>query len=284
MSVVKKGLLLSTIEDPAALQAGASAGPMGVPWQERWFILRDTRLTCYASTETESPVLFVGIVKSAKRLDGLEVVDRARAVEYRHFFRVELSGGPAPLTLGAATETDALSWLTAIDAATPPASAAGEDSSRSALRAPSLASTSSVSVMGTSPPTASAGFGLLSQSVPGVPGTPVPVTAPLAAPGSKKLAKSEWKRKRDSVFGQTITKRGWVKHRGLMKQWALRFFVLKPPVLIYFKEEADEEKEAALGIILLKGCIVRERASKKVCCLSRQLSLSSLQVSLTTGV
>jgi hypothetical protein len=137
--MLKKGLLLTAIEDTGAgtgTGAGAAApsatagGPMGTGaqvWQERWFVLRDARLTCYATTPSSADgdvavaamaVLFVGMVKGAKRLEGLEVVDRTKALEYRHFLRVELAGGSSAgqsLILGAATEIDMLSWLTAFE-------------------------------------------------------------------------------------------------------------------------------------------------------------------------
>ena len=59
------------------------------------------------------------------------------------------------------------------------------------------------------------------------------------------------------------TMRGWMKIRGVMKQWTIRLFDLRPPYLIYFKDEVDEMREDAVGIIDLKGCKVFERESKK---------------------
>ena len=87
----------------------------------------------------------------------------------------------------------------------------------------------------------------------------------LSTAKSKREAKSEWaiKKSESAQLNFLITKRGWVKYRGVMKQWSLRLFVLKPPVLIYYKDEIDESKEAASGIINLHNCNVVKRESKK---------------------
>ncbi len=87
----------------------------------------------------------------------------------------------------------------------------------------------------------------------------------LSTAKSKREAKSEWaiKKSESAQLNFLITKRGWVKYRGVMKQWSLRLFVLKPPMLIYYKDEIDESKEAAVGIINLHNCNVVKRESKK---------------------
>ena len=87
----------------------------------------------------------------------------------------------------------------------------------------------------------------------------------LSTAKSKREAKSEWaiKKSESAQLNFLITKRGWVKYRGVMKQWSLRLFVLKPPMLIYYKDEIDESKEAAAGIINLHNCNVVKRESKK---------------------
>jgi len=53
---------------------------------------------------------------------------------------------------------------------------------------------------------------------------------------------------------------GWMKMRGALKNWHLRWFVLRPGKLIYYDDELDKDCE---GIILLKGCQVVERPTKK---------------------
>lgn len=92
---------------------------------------------------------------------------------------------------------------------------------------------------------------------------------------SKREAKSEWVALSLSnsnnyscniMFGDSSTKptkRGWMKIRGVMKQWTIRLFDLRPPYLIYFKDEEDEMREDAVGIIDLRHCKVFERESKK---------------------
>ena len=74
------------------------------------------------------------------------------------------------------------------------------------------------------------------------------LTLPAAAVPDKKHAKSEWdKMRKETVVGNTIIKQGWMKLRGVTKLWSLRYFVLRPPSLLYFKDKEDFEKEAEIG-------------------------------------
>jgi len=76
-------------------------------------------------------------------------------------------------------------------------------------------------------------------------------------------AKEEWDRRtRENMLLRPETRRGHLKIRGMMKQWAHRFCVLRPPVLLIFKEEADLEKQNAAAIIYLRGCSCTQRISK----------------------
>ncbi len=51
-------------------------------------------------------------------------------------------------------------------------------------------------------------------------------------------------------------KSGWMKMRGSLKNWHLRYFVLRPGKLIYYRNETDPDCQ---GIIRLKGCQVTIR-------------------------
>lgn len=113
---------------------------------------------------------------------------------------------------------------------------------------------------------------------------------------SKRDAKSEWAALSLSnsnnfvcniMFGETSTKptkRGWIKIRGVMKQWTIRLFDLRPPYLIYFKDEDDEMRDDAVGIIDLKGCKVSERESKKDGFCFKISSLTSSTIYMSRGL
>eukprot|EP01114_Cavostelium_apophysatum_P008315 TRINITY_DN2071_c0_g1_i2.p1 TRINITY_DN2071_c0_g1~~TRINITY_DN2071_c0_g1_i2.p1 ORF type:complete len:1089 (+),score=358.13 TRINITY_DN2071_c0_g1_i2:115-3381(+) len=53
---------------------------------------------------------------------------------------------------------------------------------------------------------------------------------------------------------------GWMKMRGPLKNWYLRYFVLRPGKLIYYRDDVDTDCQ---GIILLRGCIIIDRETKK---------------------
>lgn len=59
------------------------------------------------------------------------------------------------------------------------------------------------------------------------------------------------------------TARGWLKVRGVTKQWAVRLFVLRPPVLAAYRDEDAAARGSALFAAHLRGCVCHERVSKK---------------------
>lgn len=76
-------------------------------------------------------------------------------------------------------------------------------------------------------------------------------------------ARVEWDRRtREAMLCQPETHRGWLKVRGVVKQWAPRFCVLRPPVLLLFKDEADVEKQSVTAVVHLRGCVCSPRQSK----------------------
>jgi len=76
-------------------------------------------------------------------------------------------------------------------------------------------------------------------------------------------AREEWDRRtREHMLLQQETKRGFLKIRGTMKQWSVRFCVLRPPVLLVFKEEADFDKQSVYAVVFLRSCSCMQRVSK----------------------
>jgi hypothetical protein len=56
---------------------------------------------------------------------------------------------------------------------------------------------------------------------------------------------------------------GMCKVRNLMKQWKDRYLVVLPGRLVIFRSASDAAKSSASGMLLLQGCDVRPRPSKK---------------------
>jgi len=80
---------------------------------------------------------------------------------------------------------------------------------------------------------------------------------------SAVLAREDWDRRtREQMLLQPETRRGILKIRNKMKQWSPRFCVLRPPVLLVFKEEADFDKQSVLAVVHLRSCTCAQRVSK----------------------
>jgi hypothetical protein len=56
---------------------------------------------------------------------------------------------------------------------------------------------------------------------------------------------------------------GWAKVRNLMKKWKDRYIILLPGRLVIFRSSSEAAKSSASGMIMLQGCDVRPRPSKK---------------------
>jgi len=56
---------------------------------------------------------------------------------------------------------------------------------------------------------------------------------------------------------------GFMKMRNTLKKWSNRYFELKPGTLVYYKDEDNAAKADCMGMIILKGCLVQIRPSKK---------------------
>ena len=67
----------------------------------------------------------------------------------------------------------------------------------------------------------------------------------------------------DAGAARGETQRGWLKVRGVTKQWSVRLLVLRPPVLAAYRDEEAAARGTALFAAHLRGCVCRERASKK---------------------
>eukprot|EP00727_Mastigamoeba_balamuthi_P005642 m51a1_g1698 putative C-tail anchored protein, PH and oxysterol-binding protein domain (1024) ;mRNA; f:483968-488325 len=175
-------------------------------------------------------------------------------------FRVDVVGY-APLILGAASEPDMRAWVSMLCAGSSPA-AADPAGSEAASAAWDVSTPSSDAGADCNADAAGWRKKERSHSLSG------PLKNLLGKDASITRAKTEWeKKRRENLTGGTslsqATRRGWMKYRGLVNQWSLRYYVLVPPSLLYFKEEGDVEKENVLGIVYLRGCVVNERQSKK---------------------
>lgn len=79
----------------------------------------------------------------------------------------------------------------------------------------------------------------------------------------KKTMKMEKKNNAYTSLSNIIMS-GPVMMRNSLKRWKEKWFVLVPGKLIYFRSKSEFHKENCEGIILLEGCNVRERPSKKL--------------------
>ena len=212
--------------------SNGAQGSKSIGWHEGRFVLYQDGTFDERADESSERVIFSGTVRSLKKMDesAREVI--VNETRYSHFvkllFAVPSGQGmirQVAVDLGMKSDAELAAWVATFEAC---------DTYILKPIKPVGVSSSSLSSLST--------------------------TAK-----SKREAKSEWaiKKSESSQVNFMVTKRGWVKYRGVMKQWSLRLFVLKPPMLIYFKDEIDESKEAAAGIINLHGCAVVKRESKK---------------------
>lgn len=237
--IIKSGMLVMKMEEDNednnsnndTLLTSSSSSTRNTNWHEGYFVLYQDGTFDERMDESNENIIFSGTVRSIKKMDDTKEII-LNETRYTHFVKVLLavpSGQgmirQVAVDLGMKTDAELSSWTSTFEAC---------DTYILKPIKPvgsSLSSMSSLSTMAK----------------------------------SKREAKSEWaiKKSESSQLNFMITKRGWVKYRGVMKQWSLRLFVLKPPMLIYYKDEIDESKEAASGIINLHNCNVVKRESKK---------------------
>jgi len=112
--------------------------------------------------------------------------------------------------------------------------------------------------------------------------TSLVIGSPMVGSSSKKELRAEKKKAREEVKlvvtkmkeekkkgtttaalleGQVYA--GWCKVRNLMKKWKDRYIVILPGRLVIFRSPSEASKSSASGMLLLQGCDVRPRPSKK---------------------
>lgn len=240
--IIKSGVLAMKMDqddgdnesaDTITAEAPALAS-RNMMWHEGHFILYQDGTFDEHVDESSETVIFSGTIRSIRRMDDTNGAAKEvilNETRYTHFVKVLLAvpSGQGMIrqvvaALGMRTEAELSAWVATFEAC---------DTYILKPIKPVGSSSSTLSTLSTAK--------------------------------SKREAKSEWaiKKSESSQLNFTVTKRGWVKYRGVMKQWSLRLFVLKPPMLIYYKDEIDESKEAASGIINLHNCSVVKRESKK---------------------
>lgn len=80
------------------------------------------------------------------------------------------------------------------------------------------------------------------------------------------VTKMKEEKKKGTVFATLLEGQmhaGWAKVRNMMKQWKDRYLVLLPGRLVIFRSPSEAAKSNASGMVLLQGCDVRPRPSKK---------------------